>query len=111
MGVVAFLDGLAHGSIPLQILGVFCLGGGITVFFVKVAEEIKVVTVNWSIVGEVGEVVEEVGQKKGGVVRVRSELWSAMSETPIPPGAKVRVVRKDGLLAWVEKLGEQKVPV
>lgn len=104
LGIAAFLRGFSSGSIPAQVLGTICLGAGITIFFVKVSEEIKVVSVNWSIVGETGEVVDEVSPKKAGVVRVRSELWSATSEAPIPTGAKVRVVRQEGLQAWVAKL-------
>lgn len=109
LGVAAFLRGFYTGSIPAQVLGTICLGAGITIFFVKVSEEIKVVSVNWSIVGETGEVVNEVNPKMAGVVRVRSELWSATSETSIPAGTKVRVTRQVGLQAWVAKLEGQEV--
>lgn len=108
-GLAALLDGLIHGSIPLQVLGATCLGAGMTIFFVKIAEEIKPVTAKWSIAGEVGEVVEEVGREKTGIVRVRSELWSARSEASIAPGTKVRVIRTEGLLARVAELDEEGV--
>lgn len=109
-GFAAFLDGLVRGSAGLQVVGAICLGGGIMVFVVKVAEEIHPVTAKWSIAGDVGEVVNEVGQETAGVVRVRSELWSARSETPLRPGTKVRVIRREGLVAWVARLEEQQAP-
>ena len=102
-GLAAFADGLMAGSVPLQALGTICLAGGIMIFFIKVAEEIHPVTVKWSIEGEVGEVVSRVSREAGGIVRIRSELWSAKSEGPKAPGEKVRVVRTEGLLAWVSK--------
>jgi membrane-bound serine protease (ClpP class) len=37
-----------------------------------------------------------------GLVFVRGELWRAASAGPIPAGARVRVVRADGLTLWVE---------
>lgn len=106
-GFVAFLDGFLRQSILLEVLGTICLGGGITIFFIKVAEEIKPVTAKWSIVGEIGEVVDTVSKQKAGVVQIRSELWSAKSETTITAGARVRVHRTEGLLAWVAELEGQ----
>ena len=106
LGLVAFLDGLFRGSIPLQVLGAICLGGGITIFVIKIGEEIHPVTAKWGIVGEVGEVVSEVSKLRAGTVQVRSELWSAKSELPIGLGTKVRVVRTEGLVAWVTEMEE-----
>ncbi len=37
-----------------------------------------------------------------GKVRVRSEIWSASSNRPIPQGTQVRVVRGEGVSLWVE---------
>jgi len=37
-----------------------------------------------------------------GTVYVAGELWSARSEHPIPKGTRVRVVRREGLILWVE---------
>ena len=73
-------------------------------FVAKVAEEIQPVTTKWDMTGEPGEVVQEVGKDTKGIVRVHSELWSAKSESSIAPGSKVRVIRVEGLLVWVEKL-------
>lgn len=103
IGAVLFVEGYIVQSAGRLVIGALLLGGAVLVFFVKVGEEIQPVTAKWEITGEIGEVVREVGNRSKGIVRVRSELWSALSETPLPPGTKVRVTRTDGLLAWVEK--------
>jgi membrane-bound ClpP family serine protease len=38
-----------------------------------------------------------------GSVQVAGELWSARSEDPIPAGAQVRVLRREGFVLVVEK--------
>jgi membrane-bound ClpP family serine protease len=107
VGAAAFYRGLVVGSYALQVLGALCLGGGTLVFFVKVAEDIKPVRAKWGIEGEVGEVVTPVGRGIKGTVFVRSELWSAVSDSYLGPGTKVRVAKAEGLVARVVKLGEQ----
>ncbi len=44
------------------------------------------------------------GLKHAGMVRVRGELWRAVSRTTISQGARVRVVDVDGLTLHVETL-------
>jgi len=44
-------------------------------------------------------------------VTVRSELWSAASETPLDPGANVRMTMVEGLFAWVRRLEEDEIAV
>jgi membrane-bound serine protease (ClpP class) len=56
---------------------------------------------------EVGEVAEPIGSgaaddRGRGLVRVRGELWRAAATTAIPKGARVRIVRVDGLTLYVE---------
>jgi membrane-bound ClpP family serine protease len=104
VGLALFVDGIAAGRADLQVVGTIWLGGGIVLFFVKITEEIRPATAKWDLTGEPGEVVSEVGKHVKGIVRVRSELWSAKSESPIAPGSKVRVTKVEGLLVWVEKL-------
>jgi membrane-bound ClpP family serine protease len=87
------VDGLFRGSVGLQVIGTVCLGGGFVVLAVKFREETHPVTAKWSMTGEVGEVVKDADGQTEGIVRVRSELWSAKSEVHIPAGAKVRVAR------------------
>jgi membrane-bound serine protease (ClpP class) len=50
--------------------------------------------------GERGEVLREVGPE-GGAVFVHGEYWQARAAAPIPAGARVRVVRVEGLVAEV----------
>jgi membrane-bound serine protease (ClpP class) len=56
------------------------------------------------LIGAVGEAKTEIHEV--GSVHVLGELWSARSEKPIPPGASVRVVRREGLILEVEALEE-----
>jgi membrane protein implicated in regulation of membrane protease activity len=107
LGLAGFVDGVFRGSVGLQVLGMVCLCGGILLFAIKVGEEIQPVRAKWGIANEVGVVVNEVGKGVRGTVRVRSELWSATSETRLGPGTKVRVTKVEGLLAWVKKLDEE----
>jgi len=104
VGLAVLFDGIAAGRASFQIIGIIILVGGIALFIAKVAEEIQPVTTKWDITGEPGEVVQEVGKDTKGIVRVRSELWSAKSENPIALGSKVRVTKVEGLQVWVEKL-------
>ena len=104
-GLAVLLDGFAAGRASFQIIGIIILVGGIALFVAKVAEEIQPAPAKWDMTGEPGEVVQEVGKDTKGIVRVRSELWSANSENTIPLGSKVRVTKVEGLQVWVEKLG------
>jgi inner membrane protein len=104
IGVAVLVDGIAAGRASFQFIGIIFLVGGIALFVAKVAEEIQPVTARWELTGELGEVVQEVGKDAKGIVRVRSELWSAKSESPITTGSKVRVTKVEGLQVWVEKL-------
>ena len=109
IGLVVFVYGIATGRDSFQVVGAVFLVGGIALFFAKITEEIRPANVKWELTGEPGEVVREVGKDTKGIVRVRSELWSAKSQTPIPPGSKVRVTRVEGLLVWVERVGSEGV--
>jgi len=103
-GLAVLIDGVAAGRASFQIIGTIYLVGGIALFVAKVAEQIQPVTVKWEPTGEPGEAVTEVGKDAKGVVRIRSELWSANSTSPIATGSKVRVTKVEGLQVWVEKL-------
>jgi len=107
VGLALFVDGIAAGRAGFQIVGAIILIGGIAMFAAKVSEEIRPFTPKWELSGEPGEVVKEVSKDAKGIVRIRSELWSAKSEDPIPSGTKVRVTRVEGLLVWVEKLSAE----
>ena len=52
------------------------------------------------LIGAIGETKTEVHHK--GSVQVAGELWSARSKQPIPAGAVVRVISREGLILDVE---------
>lgn len=104
VGVAVLVDGIAAGRTSFEFIGIVFLVGGTALFVAKVAEEIQPVPTKWELTGEPGEVVQEVGKDAKGIVRVRSELWSARSQSLIAPGSKVRVTKVEGLQVWVEKL-------
>jgi membrane-bound serine protease (ClpP class) len=56
----------------------------------------KPLTGGLELVGETGEVREEVGPQ-GGRVLVHGELWMAHSAIPLPVGARARVISVNGL--------------
>src|SRR5215204_838583 len=55
------------------------------------------------LVGQIGEARTNIHDD--GSVHVGGELWSARSETEIPSGSSIRVVRRDGFVVVVEKEG------
>jgi membrane-bound serine protease (ClpP class) len=59
---------------------------------------------NW--VGDIGTLKEAIAPARGdagrGMVLVHGELWRAESSTPIPQGARVRIVHVSGLTLHVE---------
>jgi membrane-bound serine protease (ClpP class) len=55
-----------------------------------------------ALVGKVGEARTKV--LEDGSVQVGGELWSARSETAIPAGSSIRVVRRDGFVVIVEPI-------
>jgi membrane-bound serine protease (ClpP class) len=57
-----------------------------------------------ALIGATGEAKTPIGEE--GSVQVRSELWSARSEKPIPAGTRVRILRRDGFVLEVEPLEE-----
>jgi len=61
-------------------------------------------------VHQVGEVTETIGDLAAGdggqgMILMHGELWRAAAMTAIPRGARVRVVRVDGLTLHVEAVG------
>jgi membrane-bound ClpP family serine protease len=56
-----------------------------------------------SLVGKTGEARTRVQDE--GSVQVDGELWSARSDRAIPPGSSIRVLRREGFILIVEKIG------
>jgi len=105
VGLAVLIDGVVADRAIFQIIGTVYLVGGIALFVAKVAEEIQPVDTKRELTGEPGEAVTDVGKGAKGVVRIRSELWSANSASPIATGSRVRVTKVEGLQVWVEKIG------
>lgn len=55
-----------------------------------------------TLIGQVGEARTDVHEV--GSVQVGRELWSAQSDSPIPAGSTVRVVRRNGFFIVVEQI-------
>jgi membrane-bound serine protease (ClpP class) len=60
-----------------------------------------------SLVGSIGETRTAITDD--GSVQVAGELWSASSAEPIPEGAQIRVVGREGFRLKVEAMDEQKI--
>ena len=57
-----------------------------------------------ALVNKIGEARTQIGN--AGSVQVGSELWSARSETPIPVGSTVRILKREGFVLIVEKVSK-----
>jgi membrane-bound serine protease (ClpP class) len=80
----------------------------ITVFLMRLVLRSR----NWKpstgleeIVGEQGVAVSSLKAGSEGMIRVHSELWSAVPSSDIAQGQRVRVVRAEGLKLYVEPVG------
>ena len=60
----------------------------------------KVVTGIEGLIGTTGETTTEVDPE--GKVKVHGEIWSAVSDTPIPAGKRIKVINMDGMVVRVE---------
>lgn len=83
-------------AIPLALITVFL------VRLVYLSHQRKSVSGEEGMIGELG--VAKTGIHNDGKVLVHGEYWSAFSEKPIPEGAKVRVVKVEGLKVEVERI-------
>jgi membrane-bound serine protease (ClpP class) len=54
-----------------------------------------------TLVGSIGESKSKIHEE--GSVYVAGEMWSAKSDSPIPDGSSIRVVRREGFILVVEK--------
>jgi membrane-bound ClpP family serine protease len=103
LGSLALLKWIIDPSKGFLFLSVILVSAGTFVFLVKASEELQPAGVQRGVVGQVGESVHDFGANVRGIVRIRGELWSAMSGTEISGNQKVRVVRSEGLCVWVER--------
>jgi membrane-bound serine protease (ClpP class) len=115
-GIIAMITGammLVEGPIPqLRIqfattLAVTLPVAAITVFLVRLvymSHQRKSLTGEPGMIGEIGVAVSDI--LKDGKVFVHGEYWNAFSNAPIANGAKVRVVKVDGLKVGVDKAAD-----
>ena len=113
-GVVAFVIGsviLMDTDVPgfgvsLPLIGTFALVSSALFTIVLVmalkARRRPVVSGQEQLVGAMAEVVRDFDGE--GVVHLHGENWSAHTEVPLAKGQKVRVLKMDGLVLWVEPL-------
>lgn len=55
------------------------------------------------LIGQIGEARTNIDAE--GSAQINGELWSARSESPIPAGSSIRVLRREGFILVVEKNG------
>ena len=79
---------------------------GIAIFLVRLgvtAQRRPAVTGVTGMIGAVGQALTPIGPAAPGRVATHGEIWEATSPDPVPEGARVRVMRVDGLLLTVRK--------
>jgi membrane-bound serine protease (ClpP class) len=79
---------------------------GITVLLVRLgvkAQRQPPATGEEAMVGLPGVAVTAIGPGSPGHVKTRGEIWQAVANEPVPPGAHIRVVGMDGLTLTVRK--------
>jgi membrane-bound serine protease (ClpP class) len=111
-GLIAFVIGsimLFDTSVPgfevaMPIIGGIAFVAGLLlcgmVWMFARSRRRPVVTGVEHIVGSTAEAIEDFTEQ--GVVRLGGETWKAHSSAPLRSGQRVRVVRVEGLLLWVE---------
>jgi membrane protein implicated in regulation of membrane protease activity len=112
MGLAAVATGLARvssnegGGSTLVVGGMLLLLVDVVVFVGLASTRVSRVEKKYhrmeAMVGEEGVVKEGIRPYGRGVVLLRHELWSATSEEELAPGTRVRIVKIDGLLLFVE---------
>jgi membrane-bound serine protease (ClpP class) len=79
---------------------------GITLFLVRLAvraQHLPPVTGVEGMIGQMGQVLAEIGPGRPGRVQTRGEIWTAAASEPISEGEIVRVVSVEGLQLMVRR--------
>lgn len=84
------------GSIALVSSALFV----VVLVMVFKARRRPVVSGQEELIGAAAEVLSDF--QGDGIIHLHGENWSAHSETPLQKGQKVRVVKREGLILWVE---------
>src|SRR5438105_1276363 len=88
------------------VLPVVFVFSGIAMFLVRLgvaAHRRPAVTGTAGMIGEAGQTLTAIGPEQRGRVSTHGESWQATSTESIPEGARVRIVRVDGLLLTVRR--------
>jgi membrane-bound serine protease (ClpP class) len=113
-GIVAFVFGsilLLDNDVPgfdvaWQLIGAMALAGSLVllaiVSFAMRARRVPVVSGRDAMLREPAEAVESF--ERQGLVRVRGELWQAVTRTPLQAGQRLRIVDVQGLVLEVEPI-------
>lgn len=106
LGAILLVDGPPAMRIQLSTaLGLAIPMTGIALFLTSLVlrtRRDKVVTGTTGMLNLVGTALTEL--TPGGTVQVHGEYWTAISNAPVAPGARVRVVSIDGLTLRVEPI-------
>lgn len=98
------LDSLV-GPIVVLVAALVATGGTIFYYRWLAGTHKPMSTTSLGLVGEEAMVVADVvPDTLRGKVRVRSEIWSARSDRPIPVGTRVKVVHGEGVSVTVEPI-------
>ncbi|NVM31633.1 MAG: zinc-ribbon domain-containing protein [Candidatus Helarchaeota archaeon] len=54
------------------------------------------------IVGGIGQTIDEISREKEGYIQFHGEYWKAHSNITIGPGQKVKIIKKEGLILFIE---------
>lgn len=73
------------------------------IYLVVKARKRKVVSGKEGMIGEIGEVIDEISDGKEGAVRIHGEIWNALSSEHLASGEKVKVVSVSNLKLVVRK--------
>lgn len=93
---------IAGAALATSAFFAFVVGAGIA------AQRRKITTGRQGLVGARAIALDRLGPE--GRVRVGDELWSAISETPVEPGANVEITGMDGLRLSVRPLAKEAHP-
>ncbi|MEP7185207.1 MAG: nodulation protein NfeD [Rhodanobacter sp.] len=113
-GVVSFVLGsimLMNTEVPGYAINLGVIAGiavsavvflGVVLWLALYAHRARQVTGDAAIVSDAGELLEPIDAAGEGWMMLHGERWRIRCETALPSGAPVRVVRRQGLLLWVE---------
>lgn len=113
-GVVSFVAGsimLMNTDVPGYTINLGVIAGiafsavvllGVVLWLALHAYRARQVTGDATIVSDTGELLEPTDGTGEGWMMLHGERWRVRCQTALPAGAAVRVVRRQGLLLWVE---------